>query len=296
MKLKAADLSRTLEYLLVRLRKNWLIECQPDPAFRVVALIAMRNEEHYIGRCLEHLISQGVESYIIDNDSTDRSTEIVRSYLGRGVLGLETFPYKGYYDWTGILKRKEKLSQELKADWFTHYDPDEIREAPRPHRTLREGIWVADRLGYNAVNFDEFVFMPTGEEEAYEGRDYVAEMMHYYFLAPSSSRHIKAWKKTGAPVDLVSTAGHRVNFPGLKLYPEDFILRHYIFLSKAHALRKYCTRVFSPEELTKGWHTKRAAITPEGIRLPTPKEMRSYRCDGVWDRSAPCKSHKFLKT
>jgi hypothetical protein len=77
-------------------------------------------------------------------------------------------------------------------------DADEIREAPPPYSTLREGLEGADREGFNAVNFDEFVFLPTSEEESFEGTDYVASMEYYYFFEPRPLRQVKAWKKVPA--------------------------------------------------------------------------------------------------
>jgi glycosyltransferase involved in cell wall biosynthesis len=38
---------------------------------RVVAILASYNERRFIDGCLEHLHGQGVESYLIDNWSTD---------------------------------------------------------------------------------------------------------------------------------------------------------------------------------------------------------------------------------
>jgi glycosyltransferase involved in cell wall biosynthesis len=55
---------------------------------RVIAMLAVYNEEHYIAACLEHLFRHGIEAYLIGNESTDRSAVIARHYLGRGMLRL----------------------------------------------------------------------------------------------------------------------------------------------------------------------------------------------------------------
>jgi hypothetical protein len=44
-----------------------------------------------------------------------------------------------------------------------HADPDEIRLPHRSDLTLAEAFAEADAQGYNAVNFQEFTFMPTRE-------------------------------------------------------------------------------------------------------------------------------------
>ncbi len=41
---------------------------------RVVALLGIRNEERYLERCIRHLVGQGVEVCVIDNDSIDRTS------------------------------------------------------------------------------------------------------------------------------------------------------------------------------------------------------------------------------
>lgn len=176
-----------------------------------------------------------------------------------------------------------------------HYDADEIREAPAPYRTLREGIEAVHRAGYNAINFDEFVFLPTSDNEAYEGTDYVDTMRYYYFFEPSPLRQIKAWKKTPKMTGLVESGGHGVKFEGRRIFPVNFIMRHYVVLSAAHAIAKYTKeRVYSRQEVEeKGWHGPRSTFTSEKLKFP---ERRMLKCidSGAWDRSAPWKTHTFL--
>ena len=51
---------------------------------RVVAILATYNEERFIAPCLENLFRQGIQAYLIDNDSRDQTVAIARRYLGRG--------------------------------------------------------------------------------------------------------------------------------------------------------------------------------------------------------------------
>src|SRR3989344_4112502 len=253
---------------------------------KVVALLTVYNEELYLRRCLEHLREQGVETYIIDNESTDRTAEIARAFLNRGVIAVETLPRRGMFELEVILRREEELAAELGGGWYMLYDADEIRQAPDPHRTLVEGIQAADRAGYPAINFDEFVFLPTSLDESCERRDYVEAMRYYYFFSPSPLQRLNAWKNLGRPVDLHSSGGHHVAFEGLRVYPEPFILRHYMVLSYEHAVRKYCERVYSEREIAEqGWHRARAGRGPEQIGLPDRRMLKEVSSDGAWDRS-----------
>ncbi|MCB0258271.1 MAG: glycosyltransferase family 2 protein, partial [Calditrichaeota bacterium] len=59
---------------------------------KIIALMSVYNEELYLRRCLSHLREQGIAVYLIDNGSTDRTREIAETFLGNGVIGIETLP------------------------------------------------------------------------------------------------------------------------------------------------------------------------------------------------------------
>lgn len=259
---------------------------------RVVALLAVRNEEYYIERCLMHLYEQGLATCLIDNDSTDRTVEIAKSFLNKGLFRIERFNFSGIFELTRILNYKSELAEDIDADWFIHHDADEIREAPKPFANIIEGIMDADEKGYNAINSDEFVFAPTSEVEAFEGKDYLNEMKYYYYFKPKMLHRVNIWKKTDANVDLVSSGGHSVMFENRHIYPKNFILRHYILLSKGHAMEKYGKRNYDLEELAKGMHGKRATFSPEKIKFPDRKDLK--KVSGEWDLSDPWTRHFFL--
>ena len=82
-----------------------------------------------------------------------------------------------------------------------------------------------------------------------------------------------------------------MRFPGLRLYPEFFKMRHYLFLSVPHALCKWVDRNYDETEVEKGWHGWRASLTPEKIRLPSQKELRCYTSDNELDPSNPETRH-----
>ena len=262
---------------------------------RIIAILTVRNEARVLDRCLRHLAGQGIETCVVDNDSTDGSREIAAAYLGRGVMRLERLPYPGSFELATILRNEERLASEIEADWFIHHDADEIREAPEPHANLAAGIAAADQAGYNAVHFDEFVFLPTADaEEAYEGTDYVARMEHYYFFEPGPLRRLNAWKHLpGIVPNLADTGGHRVAFEGLRAFPIPFVMRHYIALSRAHVIEKY-SRPYSPTEVQGGWHGERARFDPARLRLPQRSRLKRKAPGIPWDRSEPWLRHEFF--
>lgn len=261
--------------------------------FRAVALLATFNEERFIAGCIEHLIAQGMEVYLIDNSSTDGTVRIAERYLGRGVTGIETMARSGLFMLRAILRRKEELASTLHADWFMHVDADEIRVPPPGlAATLAEAFAEVDRRGYNAVNFQEFTFIPTRESPDHDNPRFQETMRWYYPFLPSFPHRLNAWQRQPERVDLEKNAGHRVEFPGLRMYGEPFILRHYLFLSAAHAIRKYGGRRHDPAALLIGWHGWRERFAENMIVLPRQDELR-YAGDDVLDATEP-RTHHYI--
>lgn len=262
---------------------------------KLTAIIAVRNEGLYIRRCCEHLASQGIAFAIIDNESTDDTRHIAESFRGRGLIRVDDHPYPGFYDWTGLLERKELLAKELESDWFLHLDADEIPESPQRGQSLVEQIARADAEGYTAVNFDEFVFVPATAEERHEETDYVNGMRRYYFFEPYGNRLVRAWRRA-QDINLANSAGHAAAFRGRSISPRNCVLRHYIALSMHHLLRKYLgERVYAAAEVAKGWHKWRSRLAAELVRVPPEEELFELSADSEWNRSRPRDRHLFLR-
>jgi len=257
---------------------------------RVVAILATYNERRFIGPCLEHLHAHGVETYLIDNCSTDETVAIAERYYGRGLIGVESFPRDGIYAWHALLTRKEELARELDADWFIHLDADELRLPPPGDRTLAEAIADVDREGYNALNFLEFTFIPTREEPDHDHSDYQRTLRTYYPFSPHFPHQLKAWKATDE-VELARSGGHRVSFEGLRMWPEPFPMKHYLFLSVPHAVEKYVERGYDPREVAVGWHGWRAKLGATDIPLPARSELRVANAIDDLDPTDPRTRH-----
>jgi hypothetical protein len=265
---------------------------------RVVALLATFNEERFVASCIEHLVRHGVSVYLIDNESTDRTLELAERQLGRGLIGLETLPRDGTFSLGSILRRKQELAGTLEADWFMHHDADEVRLPPRSTQTLAGALAELDAQGYNAANFFEFTFVPTAEEPDHDHPRFQETMRSYYPYQPRFPNRLNAWKAQPGPVDLIGTAGHRVEFPGLRMWPESFPMRHYHFLSRAHARVKYGGRVRTADEERRGWGGWRSAVAayaataPDDLLpLPHASELREYETDDTLDTSSPLTKH-----
>lgn len=265
----------------------------PRPHVRIVAVLATRNEERFIAGCLENLFRQGVQVYLCDNDSTDRTTEIASRYLGAGLVGVETIPFGGAYCWERILRRKEALFRELDADWVMHVDADEIHLPPTGHASIAAAITAVDALGYDAVEFLEFTFVPTRESSDHDHPDFRDTLRTYYPFRPSSPHCVRAYRKSAGRMEIAWSGGHRVRFEHeVRLYPEPFRMKHYLFLSTEHAARKYPGRLYLADEVERlGWHGWRPHLRSEQIRLPNADRVRTTANDDDLDPSDPWKQH-----
>ncbi len=258
---------------------------------RVIAILATYNEQRFIANCLENLFCQGVEVYLIDNESMDQTVAIARRYLNCGLIGIQSLPRKGAFRLGEQLKCKEHLASTLPGDWFIHVDADEIHTTLRSDQTLAQAFSEVEAKGYNAVNFQEYTFTPTQEEPDHDHPNYLNTMRWYYPFTPVFPHRLNAWKRQPDRVDLASAGGHLVRFPALRMYPESFVMRHYLLLSEAHAIRKFVQQTYVPEEVQKGWFGKRATLRREMIKLPKQAELRSFLSDDKLDASNPRKHH-----
>src|SRR5262249_52428867 len=161
--------------------------------------------------------------------STDGTAAAVEPFVGRGVIAVEPLRSAAAaadaFDWTRILERKAALAREIDADWFIHHDADEFRESPWSGVPLRHGIARVDAAGFNAIDFESLDFWPT-HDRFQPGDDVRAAFTHYSLRAPYDRLQVRAWKNTGAAVDLASSGGHEARFDDRRIFPLRFIARH----------------------------------------------------------------------
>ena len=233
---------------------------------RCLAILCVRNERFYVARSIDHLIEQDIEVVVIDNQSTDGTADIVRSYLGRGVHELRTLAFEGEYSLRRQLDAKAEVVRDFAPDWALHLDADELPQSVDPQLTLYGELAAAAGEGFTCVNFDEFVFVPAAGED-HQGDDYVRAMRRYYFFEPRPRRLMRAWRPDCGVAGL-EDGGHHAGGPGLRVMPRNLPLRHYIVLGLAHARSKYLGRRFARDDVARGWHGNRMIISEANLRLP----------------------------
>lgn len=105
----------------------------------VTAIVAVRNEEKNLPRCLEALRDVG-EIYVVDSGSTDATPEIARSFGGKVIQ----FHYQG-----GWPKKRQWAMDNLPLayDWVFLVDADEVL-TPQLAEEIRQSITSTDADGY----------------------------------------------------------------------------------------------------------------------------------------------------
>jgi glycosyltransferase involved in cell wall biosynthesis len=97
----------------------------------ISVIVAVRNEERNLGRCLESLAAAG-EVYVVDSFSTDRTAEIAQAYGAEVVQ----FRYRGGWP----KKRQWALDTlALAHDWVLLLDADECM-TPELEREIRDAL------------------------------------------------------------------------------------------------------------------------------------------------------------
>jgi hypothetical protein len=259
----------------------------------VTAIVSTYNEADIVGQVVADLLGQGLQVHVLDHGSTDDTLAEIERLRGQGRVDVERFvdpasPEPGRVSWAAVLQRKQELAQTLDSDWLIHHDADEFRESPWLHLGLRAAIEEVDGYGYDAIDFELLNFWPT-REDGWGAPGDVREALRYFERAqPWDKVQVRCWKKTSAPVDLVTSGGHEAVFPGRKVFPLRFLLRHYPFRSPEQAARKLGaerTGRFLEEERARGWHRQydglRADTLPREAASLTPFDPARVRLDLV---------------
>lgn len=263
-------------------RENDALAANVPSDFRVVAIMAAYNEQDIIVPSIRRLIDHGVEVYLIDNWSTDATFDFAKQFQGQGLIGVERFPKDGpspHFHLRGLLTRVEELAREIEADWFIHHDVDEVRLSPWSGVSLRNGLYMVDREGFNCIDHTLIEFHPV-DNNFVAGSDFES-----YFKLFEFSRHrshfiqIKAWKNLGQRISLAESCGHDVRFEGRRIYPYKFLLKHYPFRSQAHGERKvFLERKarWNSEERAKGFHVQYDDVREGHVFLRQSSELELF--------------------
>jgi hypothetical protein len=256
----------------------------PPAAFSAVAFVTAYNEADIVASTIEQLLEQGLAVYLIDNWSTDGTWDIAQRLAGQ-LVGLERFPAAGpapFYEWRALLGRVEELAATIRAEWFVHVDADERRKSPWAELSLREALWRVDRRGFNAVDHTIVTFPPV-DDGFRPGSDPERYFRHFEFgRNPGHFVQIKAWRRARGRVDLAGSGGHDVSFEGRRVFPLNFLSKHYPVRSQEHGERKVFGERqarWSPVERADGWHVQYDALRPGHRFVRDPGTLERFKAE-----------------
>jgi glycosyltransferase involved in cell wall biosynthesis len=249
----------------------------------VLAIYTSYNEDDIIRSSILNMLEQGIDVYVIDNLSTDKTLSVVKglSKKYKGRVSFESFAgnRKNKYQWEKLLRRVDEVACSSEYDWIIHHDSDEIRTSPEESMTLKDIISHADHLGFNAIDFTVMDFRPidNGYNPTVNPTDYFRYFE--YGRRPGHFIQTKCWKNQRKSVGLWKAGGHDVEFPGKRVYPIKCILKHYPLRSTEQAVKK----IFSDrnprittEEKTKGWHSQYVNYTKKDSFIWERNSLKKY--------------------
>jgi hypothetical protein len=201
---------------------------------------------------------------------------IAEQYVDRGVIAIEHFPPEGdtgQWDWSRMLARMEEIAADLGADWYLHTDADEVRSSPWRGVSLRDALFRVERSGFNAVDHTTLDFRPIDNDYP-SGANLEAYFPYYSF---GMYDQVKTWKATDARVFLAK-AGHQAWFAGRRVYPYNFLYKHFPIRSQAHGERKVTERLARLEagERRAGWHAHTHEQAQFESFLRDPARLRRF--------------------
>jgi len=245
-------------------------------------MIPVYNEVDIIGSVIDHLRTEGIQSVILDNGSTDGSFEICSKFLGNGVLAIERMATEKF-EFNRIVNKLYEMALNCNPDWVLLNAADEFLESPYPGVTLGNAIELEDGKGCNLIQFNNFEFWPT-RLDTHELD--VRRRLRYYTW--NDDLQFRAWK-VAPGIRLTGTAGHYPTFPKhlqTKVPKIKYILRHYRIRSYEHGLRKvFKERLprYLEEEQKKGLHIHYTNFQPsEKFFIIDSRNLNLYDEDGKW--------------
>jgi hypothetical protein len=230
-------------------------------SFSPLALLQTYNDIDIAPQIIQKLLDDGIEVHARDNWSTDGTYEALIDMTKRNrSFTVLRFPSEGptrYHDLVGLLRWKEDVATQHPDRWIITHDSDEVRCSPWSNISLRDGLYLADTSGFNAVDFTVLDFRPC-DDRFNSGDDPENAFTHFEFGRRSGHViQVKAWRQPVNDFDLVSSGGHNASFVDRKLFPYKFLFKHYPLRNSQQAYRKiFRERLprYNPETLKHGWH------------------------------------------
>lgn len=249
-------------------------------------MLLVYNDEDIIEEVIEHILHQQIELVVLDNGSTDKTYEICKKFLNKGILSLETYHTPTNFSdvLPMLLRMVYDLALQHSPDWVIRSDADELLESGLKGVTLKEAISEADTQGYNLIQFARFDFFMTDDDN--DSAKLLKEKLRYYSCYGDFV--YRAWKFFPG-IEVSDAHGHYPVFPpgiNYNISPRKFVLRHYPLRSKEQAERKIRERVQGITEKERNRPAENFEITKADKRhsnKTSTQLLTKYTEDGNWN-------------
>ncbi|MFH1650046.1 MAG: glycosyltransferase family 2 protein [Candidatus Woesearchaeota archaeon] len=246
---------------------------------RILHALNVHNEEDIIGYNLDWYRSQGIDSIVVDNASTDGTKGILSSHLGSGVVTIKDV-HTDHFDRSRLFGALTDLIHAHSPDWVVFSDADEfLQPFFEQDGTLKGLIEQADSGGYNLIQFHNMEFWMTPVDNPSNPNPIERIRQYSYF----DSNRYKVFKFHPG-FSLVPHRGHAPSFPEgviTRVLPEKGIMRHYKFRSLSQAYYKIHRIVPEPDRRDFGFHYAKFSESPHWFIIPQSK-LTLYNNDGQW--------------
>lgn len=255
----------------------------------IIRLVNVHNEADILPYNLNWYIDQGISTLAIDNGSTDGSLEILKKYLGNGILEIKVIETK-HFDRRLLFNEATKLAHKYNPDWVIFADCDEFFEPlDRDFNTLHELIEHVAGNGDNLIQFHNMEFWMTFDDDL-SILNPLERMKYYSYFDSNRYKVFKFFEG----FSLVPKMGHAPTFPKfmqMKLSKYKGISRHYKIRSLNQGRYKVKRVIPEPGKLEFGFHYIKFGIEPEWYIINSSK-LNFYSGDRKWNFKRTFNGHR----
>jgi len=250
----------------------------------IIGAMSVYNESDIVEQTILHMCTQGVPLVVIDNGSTDGTSNILKRYVGDGIVELSRIKTE-FFELGFLLRTLQKMISKYKPMWMLLVDADEFLESPSPLLNLEQAVELESTNGYNLIQFNNFEFWPTERDKDSRETDVKKKMKYYSWNDSWQFRCFRSYPGTNIDV----TGGHLPIFPSgikVRLSPNKFIMRHYAIRSYEQGMRKIFEERLPryPEHEKKKWGLNKYTKfkREEQYFIIDSSRLTEYKEDGQW--------------
>lgn len=196
-------------------------------SFQVLAIVQLFDDIDSLEKVIQHLLSQELDIYLLDNGLDEKSLEIVQNYIreNQNHIYLKKYPSINKYvcsDCNLYIKQIEEIETNTDYDWYILYDMKEVELKLWNDKGLRNSLYYVDQLGFNVVQnitLDSEELRDNTTIDSFGiSSGHIDKKMHYR----------KAWKKF--------SRNNKVESP--KIFPLKTLSEHSFMNSNKNAIKK----------------------------------------------------------